>query len=255
MKHTKTHFLLLLLIFKSTSTVVLSWQQTHYKTIKKSIPAHNLQKTTKSIVATAATAAALLLSSLPPTAVAIDNHTGIYTVPEGLKPATPNQPQIQLPTTEPSLRRSSSSEYNDANPITNNRRVPILQGLIYFKDDEQNRPSPADTLVITAVTSSSSDSLIAGAKIPLAQTRFPMQFSMYLENLLGDSRRQWNEGSMLREEDLIVTAAVCPEDSAKLPCREEESTFRARGIAKVIRGLPGMKEGDSFRSAAALELR
>ena len=169
----------------------------------------------------------------------------------GLSEATEYQPQIKFsgnrPNQGPTPRGSQALQVL---PQKSGGASPILQGLIYV-DRSDSRPSFADTLVITAGSSERPDDILAGAKIPVTMARFPMQFSMYQANIARGKEDLWSKAM---DGDIIVTARVCPEASA-LPCNDAESTYKAKGISKVIRNLPGMDEDTLVRTAISLPLK
>lgn len=169
----------------------------------------------------------------------------------GLSEATEYQPQIKFsgnrPNQGPTPRGSQALQVL---PQKAGGASPILQGLIYV-DRSDSRPSFADTLVITAGSSERPDDVLAGAKIPVTMARFPMQFSMYQANIAKGKEDLWSKAM---DGDIIVTARVCPEAST-LPCKDAESTYKAKGISKVIRNLPGMDEGTLVRTAISLPLK
>lgn len=157
-----------------------------------------------------------------------------------LKQPTDVQPQIMLPKGADILQRPPDG------------RSPIIQGLVYLKDPESSRPDFSDNLVIT-VTSSSSQQTLAGAKIPVTKVRFPSQFNLYKENILPAKVQEW-ESTIASKDDIFVNAKICPESSISKVCSDGESTFQARGISKVVKNLPGMRDGDIVRTAASLGL-
>ena len=169
----------------------------------------------------------------------------------GLSEATEYQPQIKFsgnrPNQGPTPRGSQALQVL---PQKAGGASPILQGLIYV-DRSDSRPSFADTLVITAGSAERPDDVLAGAKIPVTMARFPMQFSMYQANIARGKEDLWSKAM---DGDIIVTARVCPEAST-LPCNDAESTYKAKGISKVIRNLPGMDEGTLVRTAISLPLK
>ena len=169
----------------------------------------------------------------------------------GLSEATEYQPQIKFsgnrPNQGPTPRGSQALQVL---PQKAGGVSPILQGLIYV-DRSDSRPSFADTLVITAGSAERPDDVLAGAKIPVTMARFPMQFNMYQANIARGKEGLWSKAM---DGDIIVTARVCPEAST-LPCNDAESTYKAKGISKVIRNLPGMDEGTIVRTAISLPLK
>ena len=172
-------------------------------------------------------------------------------VSAGLSAATEYQPQIKFsgnrPNQGPSARGSQALQVL---PQKGGESPILLQGLVYV-DRPDSRPSFADTLVITAGSAERPDEILAGAKIPVTMARFPMQFSMYQANIARGKEELWSKAM---DGDIIVTARVCPEASA-LPCNDAESTYKAKGISKIIRNLPGMDEGTTVRTAISLPLK
>lgn len=172
-------------------------------------------------------------------------------VSAGLSAATEYQPQIKFsgnrPNQGPSARGSQALQVL---PQKGGESPILLQGLVYV-DRPDSRPSFADTLVITAGSAERPDEILAGAKIPVTMARFPMQFSMYQANIARGKEELWSKAM---DGDIIVTARVCPEASV-LPCNDAESTYKAKGISKIIRNLPGMDEGTTVRTAISLPLK
>ena len=168
----------------------------------------------------------------------------------GLTGATEHQPQIKFSGNRPN--QGPSPRGSQALQVLPQRggESPILQGLIYV-DRSDSRPSFADTLVITAGSADRPDDILAGAKIPVTMARFPMQFSMYQANIARGKEDLWSKAI---GGDIIVTARVCPE-ATTLPCNDAESTYKAKGISKIIRNLPGMDEGTLVRTAISLPLK
>ena len=169
----------------------------------------------------------------------------------GLSAATEYQPQIKFsgnrPNQGPSARGSQALQVL---PQKGGESPILLQGLVYV-DRPDSRPSFADTLVITAGSAERPDEILAGAKIPVTMARFPMQFSMYQANIARGKEELWSKAM---DRDIIVTARVCPEASV-LPYNDAESTYKAKGISKIIRNLPGMDEGTTVRTAISLPLK
>jgi hypothetical protein len=109
-----------------------------------------------------------------------------------------------------------------------------------------------DTIVLTVRATNHFDAgVLAGAKIPVSKIRFPLQFSMFPQNLLV-TPEQWEE---VKNDDLLVQAKICPEGASALPCPDAETIMRAEGIAKAIRNLPGLEEGTQIRAAASIQLQ
>ena len=174
----------------------------------------------------------------------------------GLTPATEARPQII---------------YNgNSKPSTNskNQRTPLLQGLVYFPEQQEKRESAQpldyynDVLVLTAIPAESkSDNpiILAGAKLPVSSVRFPFIFKMYAENLLlnrlGVKDVWFGTDSKAGQQDVLVEARICPSDAASFPCGKGEAKKYAAGIAKLITNLPGLEEGEVVRASAALPLQ
>lgn len=140
---------------------------------------------------------------------------------------TQDRPQIQIPG---NLQQDKDS--------------PILEALLYL-GDPQIRPGPLDTIVITVRDNKSG--ILAGAKIPVSNARFPVQLRLYRQNLV--QPEAWD-----RAEDVTVRAVVCPAGTA-IPCSESDITMQAEGISKLVRNFPGLPEGVEVRAGAALPLK
>ena len=171
-----------------------------------------------------------------------------------LKPATESQPQIKLP-----------KSYQGGELIQNGR-CPLLQGLVYFTEQQTLGSSYPpdyinDLLILTAHPIDSNDNrqddVLAGAKIPISTVRFPFLFQMYKENLTMKNKRDiwFGTGEGGEQKDVIVEARICPKDSLQLPCSDGEMRRFARGIGKVVSGLPGLEEGQIVRAPASLPLQ
>jgi hypothetical protein len=151
---------------------------------------------------------------------------------------------------------------------------PILQGLVYFLDDARPSLSPSDTLFVIAhrrpVTDQSGPSdmeIIAGAKIKLSKIRFPVLLNLYEENIINPSI--WEAVSS--KEDVYIDALICPGIDVQngevlprnpslnargvIPCAEEQSSFKAHGLAKLISNLPELPPEVVVRAAASLQLQ
>lgn len=181
-----------------------------------------------------------------------------------LKPATDEKPQIKLAeSSQVRLSTRSSGESTE--------RKPILQGLVYFperaasQDKASSKPAPAnrqqmdyysDVLVLTAVSASppGSEEVLAGAKFPVSRVRFPLNFQMYRENLLLKKpgvKEAWEK--IEDTEDVIIRASICPSDAPTFPCENPKRT--SQGVAKLIRNIPGLKDGQVIRAPASLQLQ
>lgn len=163
-----------------------------------------------------------------------------------LKPATESQPQIKLP-----------ASYKD--PSKSNVRRPLIQGLVYFAEQQtmgSSFPQDYNDVLVLTVLPVNGDEILAGAKLPIASTRFPLLFQMYKENVLLKGREDmWLGTNGGEQQDVFVEARICPRDSAKFPCNEREQKRYAKGIAKAISGLPGLEEGEVIRAPASLPLQ
>ena len=175
----------------------------------------------------------------------------------GLKPPTEDKPQITLGD------RSVSNE--------SVKRKPIIQGLVFFPEIAPSDPNAkvqpgqqekqaldyySDVLVLTAVSATQPDLVLAGAKFPVSAVRFPFSFEMYKENLLTSKsgvQSAWD--SLEKTGDVIVKAVICPSDASTLPCDVNETKKSAQGFAKLITNLPGLKEGETIRAPASLGLQ
>ena len=147
---------------------------------------------------------------------------------KSLTPPTDTMPQIVMPP-------RAQDVGGDKDEIQ-----PIVQGLVYLTN-QQLRPMSTDFLVLEVRTTG--DAIVAGAKIPISRVRFPMQFAMSEKNIL--------PGKQMVNNDLLVDAKVCPSPTT---CAEEDASFKAKGIAKMISNLPG-SDGTSMRAGASLGLR
>lgn len=179
----------------------------------------------------------------------------------GLKPPTESRPQIKL--TEDKLNSLSAQA---------KARMPILQGLVYFPERTRDKPDGtasistpskepldyySDMLVLTAVSAKDpSGPILAGAKFPVSSVRFPFSFSMYEQNLLlkrAGVKEAWKD--VQNTSDVIIKAYICPSDAVVFPCEDGEVKKYSEGIAKLITGLPGLKEGEVIRAPASLPLK
>jgi hypothetical protein len=144
-----------------------------------------------------------------------------------------------------------------------NTRIPIVEGMVYLQNNNE-RPSLNDYIVITVSSPSSMNDnqddiqILAGAKYQVYKAKFPFNFKMYNENLLKGKEQEWMNLNNNNNNDntLIVAARVCPEESQKLPCTEDESIFVAKGVSKLlmIGNLPGGDEGQTIRTPVSLQL-
>jgi hypothetical protein len=172
--------------------------------------------------------------------------------------------------TEQALRRSTLPQ----GTRSASGKDPILQGLVYFLDDAKPSLSSSDTLVIIAHRGPTPDNsgpsnmeVIAGAKIKLLKIRFPVLLNLYEENIINPSI--WDAVSS--KEDVYIDAWICPAIDTlndevpprnpslnlrgAIPCTEEQSTFKAHGLAKLISNLPELPPEVTIRAAASLQLQ
>lgn len=115
-----------------------------------------------------------------------------------------------------------------------------------------------DLLVLTAIPPDDNRGkiILAGAKIPVSTVRFPFLFQMYKENMVLKGKDVWlGTDANEVQQDVIVEARICPRDSTMFPCGDDEMKRYARGIAKVVSGLPGLEEGEVVRAPASLPLK
>jgi len=217
----------------------------------------HLKSTAASSTFAATLLGATLFSPFDPAVAATDatttpSNADAVTLNSGLSAPTPETPQIMFSGNRPNQGPSIRTPGGPAQvlPQTAGKNSPILQGLLYI-DRPNSRPNFADTLVLTAGTVDQPDEVLAGAKFAITQARFPMQFSMYKENVIRGKEEMWSKAA---DGDILVTARVCPEE-AKLPCSDGESTFKVKGVSKLIRNLPGMEDGTVVRTAVSLPLK
>ena len=157
----------------------------------------------------------------------------------GLSQPTDERPQIKPPT---QLQA----------PVTQTAKgkKPIVEGMVYMME-KYERPDPSDVIVLTVVSKSQPDEILAGAKYPVFKARLPFNFQLYEANILKGKNDLFKNSA---DGDLIVTATVCPQEAATLPCSNKESLYDAKGISKLLQ-IPGMQEGDLVRTPAALPLQ
>ena len=93
--------------------------------------------------------------------------------------------------------------------------------------------------------------VLGGARIPVTKTKFPFKFRMFTKNLLKDKAEAWE---VAKQGDLLVQAVVCPED-VPLCKPGDGASMQAKGVAKLIRNLPGLAEGQTIRGPATLPLQ
>ena len=114
------------------------------------------------------------------------------------------------------------------------RRKPIIQDLVFFPEIAPSNPTEkvpgpgqqekeqaldyySDVLVLTAVSATQPDLVLAGAKFPVSAVRFPFSFEMYNENLLTSRsgvQNAWD--SVEKTGDIIVKAIICPSVNFKV---------------------------------------
>lgn len=115
----------------------------------------------------------------------------------------------------------------------------------------QRRPGPTDTIVITVRSVDQPDVVLGGARIPAVKANFPLSFRVFTRNIAKNKLEAWE---VARQGDLFVQAVVCPEDVPKCAARDGEP-MQAKGVAKLIRNLPGQLEGQTIRGPVALPLQ
>lgn len=195
------------------------------------------------------------ISSTAANAVSLDEITNSKL----LKPPNENQPQIVLtPEMQAQLENQRLPTNVSGSDRVNSVDESILQGLVYIDSSTMERKgiplNPSDYVVVTASVPDSmpptgNEPVIMGAKVRVSKARLPMQFKLYKKNILSgvEGNGDWEKS------DLIITARVCPADSVKFPCTDEESVYMSRGIAKHVK-VPGTE--DNFaRTAASLPLQ
>jgi len=200
---------------------------------------------------------------------------------ESLTPPTDEKPQIKPPSDmqfSSQIRDSENSKAAGPNLSSvlkgvqsrngeGNGRIPIIEGMVYMKDQNQ-RPDPSDIIVLTVSSPSQPDIILAGAKYPVYKARIPFNFRFYNQNIIKGKESTFVEAA--KGEDFFISAAVCRDPNwndgeirslndlkaPKLPCSKEERTFEAKGISKLLK-VPGMdNENDDLfvRAPAALPL-
>ena len=128
--------------------------------------------------------------------------------------------------------------------------LSVLLGLLSLSNP-QRRPSPTDTIVITFRSMDEPDTILGGARIPVTKARFPLAFRMFPKNVIKDKMDAWQAA---KQGDLLVQAVVCPEDMPKCTM-EDGGQMGARGVAKLIRNLPGQLKDQPIRAPATLPLQ
>jgi hypothetical protein len=163
-------------------------------------------------------------------------------IQSGLAPATEDRPQIVL------------NPKDAANNLLREENRFTVQGLVYLYNPQAERPLFTDTLVLTVTNQA--DKVLAGAKIPVSKLRFPLKFRMSESNVVNGQLKVWEKAT--RGDDiLIIKAAICPEESEKLPCPTSQQTFTGSGVSKLIPNLPGLNLEQSMggiRAAASIPI-
>lgn len=163
---------------------------------------------------------------------------------------------LVLPTEEKPQIKMTGRSVSYASPTSiaqpkKKKDSALCQGLVYLYS-EQERPDLSEVLVLTAASPSQPDAPVLGAKFNIYKAKFPFEFTMAEPNRLKGHESDAIGG------DWIVTARSCPSDGT-LPCSDQESTFVARGVSKVLVGTGEegglLKEGESVRTPASLALR
>ena len=122
----------------------------------------------------------------------------------------------------------------------------FTEGLVSLANP-QKRPLSTDSIVITIRSFDQPDIVLGGARIPVTKASFPISFRMFLKNILTEKKADWQTA---KEGDLLVQAVVCPEDMPRC----ETGSLQAKGVATLIRNLPGLAEGQTIRAPVALRL-
>jgi hypothetical protein len=199
----------------------------------------------------------------------IANNIGglnLNSIRESLVPASDDRPQIKLPensinsnpslTTQPPPLSSNSIYTTPTTANKNNDKSPIMEGMVYLLNNNI-RPELNDNIILTISSTSNPDTVLAGAKYNVYKAKYPFNFRMFDANIIKGKEEIWREIDRDGGGDYIVTARVCPEESRSLPCSDEESTFYARSVSKLLKldNLPGANEGDIVRTAVSLPLK
>ena len=225
---------------------------------------------TRAILSSAAAVAltCCCVFSFPDHGLAATSSSTFRPIP-GLSAPTEAHPQITFSLDDPQQQQQQQQEkirvVLPEGTRASGGKDPILQGLVYFLDGPNTpieQTSPSDTLVLLARRTEDEAVWIAGAKIQISKVRFPMMFALYKENLLIPSST-WDR-QVSSNEDVYIDARICPAATTTnvqkrshgvSPCTEEQSTFHAHGIAKLITQLPGLPPGETVRAAATLQLQ
>lgn len=166
-------------------------------------------------------------------------HTPLMTqeqLMQSLTPPSDERPQIIAPGRNNLQLKESAS---------------IIEGMVYLFDTN-DRPDTSDVIIITLTTLDDQKNVLAGAKYPVSRARIPFNFQLKDANII-KGKEDLFRSSM--DKDLLVQAKVCPEIASSFPCSEEESTFIAKGVSKLVK-IPGMRDNEQVivRTAAALPL-
>ena len=144
--------------------------------------------------------------------------------------------------------------------------LQVVEGLLYYKNPRsERRPIATDTILITVRTSMDGP-ILAAARLPLIKIRLPLRFRMSERNAVRpEFKDEWKRA--LREEDLVIQATVCPEDSnsnsntnsnsdattisVEQICRNRDANgLQALGSAKLLR----LQDGSVLRAPVSLPL-
>ena len=159
----------------------------------------------------------------------------------GLSQPTDERPQIKPPTQlQAPVTQTAKSK----------ARKPIVEGMVYMME-KYERPDPSDMIVLTVTSKSQPDEVLAGAKYPVYKARLPFNFQLYEANIV---KGKYDSFQNSADGDLTIVATVCPQEAASFPCSNKESLYEAKSISKILQ-IPGMQEGDLFRTPAALPLK
>lgn len=170
-----------------------------------------------------------------------------------IQPSTPliTQEQLMQSLTPPSDEKPQIIPPDRSNMQLNQSASPVMEGMVYLLDPN-DRPDTSDMIVITLTTLDDQRNVLAGAKYPVSRARIPFNFQFKDANVIKGKEDLFRSSL---DKDLLIQASICPETASSIPCLEEESTFVAKGVSKLVK-IPGMKDNEQVivRTAAALPL-
>ena len=193
----------------------------------------------------------------------------LNSIRQSLVSPTDDKPQITMQGSSVAPSPSTSSTTSVRRGDITKTKSPIMEGMVYLLKNSSERPDLNDNIILTLSSTSNPDNILAGAKYKVYKAKFPFNFKMYDENVLKGKEEEWKQlvmgssngntivGGSGGGGDFLVTARICPEEITVLPCKEEESTYFARGVSKLLKieNLPGANEGDIIRTAVSLPLQ